>query len=321
MLFSDDVPFLDKSRCLNRRNRFEPCSHCKESCDFQALEIVAGLPVIDNKKCISCGFCVSSCPSEALRLKDYKIFRNFAGSETVKCRQNGGVYCLRALNSALWAAVILIKPDIKLVMPCENCAFSEKISDKNLMTALKFLDALKVPHNIKIIHDSDFEEELSRRDLIALMFTKGKSKGSNILEDVIWHDKNNLFLSRKFLYDRLNNITGKIEAGVFYDLSVSENCNACGVCEGICPSGSWKIIKSDAKAELTFKITECTGCMLCVKKCPESALSLRENFSWPVESEIKKCFVMTRCRHCGKWFIVNNNNSEHELCSSCSRHK
>ena len=324
VLFSDDSLFLDKSRCLNRRNRFEPCSLCKGSCIAGALEIAAGLPVIDNKKCINCGLCASVCPSEALRLRDYKIFRNFAGSEIIKCMKSGGTYCLRALTPALWAAVVIMKLDIKAVMPCENCELSGKISSNNLDIALKFLDDVNISHSINIIHDPDFQEELSRRDLIALMFAKSKYKGSNILEDIIWHSKNNLFMARKFIHDRLNNTKAQVDSGVFYDLSVSESCNACGICEGMCPSGSWKIIKSEseARAELSFKITECTGCMLCVKKCPEKALSLSEKISLPVSDiNIKKSFAMTRCRHCGKYFILDNNNPEHELCSSCSRHK
>ncbi|MBR0204097.1 MAG: 4Fe-4S binding protein [Synergistaceae bacterium] len=321
-LFADTVPFLDESRCLNRRNRFEPCSLCESVCDFHAVTITAGplpAPVINEKKCTGCGLCARVCPSEALKLRDYKIFRDLTGNNILRCRKSGGTYCLKSLSPALLASAIFVNHDISLVMPCENCGLNQKISCNNLDTALKFLDALKIQHNLKIIRDENFESELSRRDLIALIFAKSRNKGSSILEDIIWHDKNNVFISRKFLEDNLDKINAEIEAGLFYDFSVSENCNACGVCEAVCPSGAWKIAKSDSKAELRFYISDCTGCMLCVKKCPEGAVNLREKIFWPVKSRVKKNFEMTRCRHCGKWFIVIE--PEQELCDSCSRQK
>jgi len=35
---------------------------CKLSCKFDAIEIIDGLPVINQAKCVSCGACVKTCP-------------------------------------------------------------------------------------------------------------------------------------------------------------------------------------------------------------------------------------------------------------------
>ena len=318
-LFNDTIPFLNESRCLNRRNRFEPCNLCEEICTLRALNINAGLPVINAKNCDSCGLCASVCPSEALTLRDYKIFRDLAVNDIAKCKNCGGIYCFKALSPELLAAVILVNPDINFVMPCDNCELDKKISGKNLDTALNFLDSFGILHNITITRDENFENELSRRDLLASFFTLGKNKSSNILEDVFMHTKNDIFLARKFLIDRLNNFNGEIESGVFYNFTVSENCNICGLCEGLCPSKSWQIEKKNGRAQLKFYIENCTGCMLCVKKCPVSAINLREKISWPPESELKHEINMTRCRHCGMYFIKSK--PDQELCISCAGHK
>ena len=316
ILFTDNIPFLNESMCLNRRNRFEPCGLCESACTFNALRISAGLPVINVKKCTACGLCASVCPSEALKLRDYKIFRDLSAKDTVKCMKAGGNFCLRSLSPALISAIVILNRKINFVMPCENCELSEKVSEKNFETAFTFLDALRVGHDVKIIRDGNFEDEYSRRDMLAMIFARGKSKGSNILEDVIFHGRNNIFLAREFLSDRLKDSNAEILPGVFYDFSVSESCDACGMCEALCPSGAWSLKKSEAKAQLTFDAVLCPGCMLCVRKCPHKAITLREKFSWPLESSAKKEFQRFRCRHCGKWFIVKE--PEQELCASCS---
>ena len=317
IFFPDNLPVMDKSACLNRRNRFEPCALCESVCTSGALSISAGLVSINAGKCTGCGFCSAVCPSESLKLKDYRIFRGIAGNGELRCVKSGGNICLKALSPAFVSAVLVISPAMRFIMPCKNCSLNEKILRDNLNIAMKFLDSLNVSHNAEIIRDENFENGLSRRELLSSFFIWGKNKGSNILEDVIWHNQSGVFLARKFLADRLKNESGHVEAGVFYDFAVSENCNVCGFCEGICPSGAWKISKSDGKAALTFDATKCAGCMLCVRKCPENAITFRKNFTWPLESSAKFEAVMIRCRHCGKWFVQCK--PENELCAQCSK--
>lgn len=317
IFFPDNLPVMDKSACLNRRNRFEPCALCETVCTFGALSISAGLVSIDAGKCTGCGLCSAVCPSEALKLKDYRILRSIAGNNKLRCMKSGGIICLKSLSPSFAAAVLVISPAIKLVMPCENCALSEKFLPDNLNIAMKFLDALGVSHDVEIISDENFEEGLSRRELLSSFFTWGKNKGSNIIEDVIWHNQSGVFLARNFLADSLKNKSGHVEAGVFYDFSVSEGCNVCGFCEALCPSGAWNISKNDGKATLSFDTLKCSGCMMCVKKCHENAIIFREKFAWPVESSVKFEASMIRCRHCGKWFVQSK--PEIELCAQCSK--
>lgn len=316
IFFQDTTPVFNKTECLNRLNRFSPCNLCEKICYKNALRINSGGIFINEKICDSCGLCVSICPSEALKLKDYQVLRTITGNLELKCMKSGGLYCLRALKPALLAAIIVIKPDIKFVMPCENCEVIKKFCDNNLLIAMKFLDDLNFQHDIKIINNENFESTLSRRDLLTSFFNLGRQKSNNIIENLIWNNKNDVFLARKFLFDRFSNNKQEVEANIFFDFAVSEGCNACGLCQAMCPSGAWKISRANQNSELKFSITECSGCMLCVNNCPEKAILPLKKFSLRTKTSVKKIFHLNRCRHCGKFFIKKY--PEQELCYSCS---
>ena len=51
----------------------------------------------------------------------------------------------------------------------------------------------------------------------------------------------------------------------------AEKCNACGICEGICPVAA---IKIDTIAVIDR--AKCTGCEKCVEECPQEAITLKK---------------------------------------------
>ena len=46
--------------------------NCKVVCDFDAIEIVDGLAIIDKEKCTSCGKCLEECPKAVITWVPYK---------------------------------------------------------------------------------------------------------------------------------------------------------------------------------------------------------------------------------------------------------
>jgi ferredoxin-type protein NapF len=49
------------------------CFSCKDPCLEDAIEFKAMfMPVIDQEKCTSCGFCISRCPSYAINIEEKK---------------------------------------------------------------------------------------------------------------------------------------------------------------------------------------------------------------------------------------------------------
>jgi len=51
----------------------------------------------------------------------------------------------------------------------------------------------------------------------------------------------------------------------------AERCNACGVCEDVCP---FDAVTVDDVAQVNRQ--RCTGCGRCVSECPQDALCLRK---------------------------------------------
>ncbi|HOK49919.1 MAG TPA: RnfABCDGE type electron transport complex subunit B [Sedimentibacter sp.] len=46
--------------------------NCVRVCDFDAIEIVDGIAVIDKEKCTSCGKCIEECPKAVIEFVPYK---------------------------------------------------------------------------------------------------------------------------------------------------------------------------------------------------------------------------------------------------------
>ena len=49
----------------------------------------------------------------------------------------------------------------------------------------------------------------------------------------------------------------------------TDACIGCGICTGVCPRGSWKVIDGHAVPE-----GDCENCLACVHNCPQKAISI-----------------------------------------------
>jgi len=63
---------INKTTCMSWSGVM--CFSCKDPCLEDAIEFKAMfMPVIDQEKCTSCGFCISRCPSYAIDIKDKNV--------------------------------------------------------------------------------------------------------------------------------------------------------------------------------------------------------------------------------------------------------
>jgi ferredoxin-type protein NapF len=61
--------FIDTTSCMSWDGVM--CFSCKDPCLEDAIEFKAMfMPTIDEEKCTNCGFCISRCPSFAIKLKE-----------------------------------------------------------------------------------------------------------------------------------------------------------------------------------------------------------------------------------------------------------
>jgi ferredoxin len=60
----------------------------------------------------------------------------------------------------------------------------------------------------------------------------------------------------------------------FHEIRASGECDACGICLLVCPTGALSAEKAEYIWQLLHKAAACTGCGLCVSLCPHQALEL-----------------------------------------------
>jgi len=63
---------------------------------------------------------------------------------------------------------------------------------------------------------------------------------------------------------------------LFFTLTASDECNFCGACAGMCPTGALKNIREDEVKQLKFDWGKCSGCRLCLEFCRKKALVLTD---------------------------------------------
>lgn len=59
--------FIDKKSCLSWNHTM--CFSCKDPCLDKAIDFQAMFMPLINDKCTACGFCISRCPTDAIKIK------------------------------------------------------------------------------------------------------------------------------------------------------------------------------------------------------------------------------------------------------------
>lgn len=112
------------------------------------------------------------------------------------------------------------------------------------------------------------------------------------------------------------------EVGLFGDgfvqLVASDACNACGLCERVCPTDAIQVAKDDDQFMVIFEPHRCIDCQLCIDYCETHALetygapSLRDVLD---ETRLKlHAGEMQQCKRCKAHFA---GSSDETLCPVC----
>jgi ferredoxin len=115
----------------------------------------------------------------------------------------------------------------------------------------------------------------------------------------------------------------KREGLPFAEVSIDpERCDLCSACSVLCPTGALVNLDLDDSFSLIyFNFGSCTGCELCVKVCPNNAVStgttvdlgkLNKNAEVLVKHELENC------TNCGSYFVKLKSA---DACPNCSKNE
>lgn len=104
----------------------------------------------------------------------------------------------------------------------------------------------------------------------------------------------------------------------FVQLIASDACNACGLCERVCPTDAIHLIKDDEEFMVTFEPHRCTNCQLCMGYCETGALQFYDipSLQYVLDGSTVQLYTgqMKQCKRCKSHFA---GSSDESLCPVC----
>lgn len=304
---SSEPPPLEfiSRRCLRNRLQGNGCSRCLNECPVQAIIPEAGSGVrLDSKRCVGCLACTAVCPAEALVGKDCRLATlpdKDAGRETLvfcceKSIRSGEeivLPCLAALaEEQLAAFAAKAAKGVRLnLVKCSDCraAFVPDLLARRLAALNSRLGNGEITGSIRLQlqaeDDDELAESLSRRTFFKafreISFHAASETVAALQADpdqreqhAHKHQPARLAQLRQAIADTGNESTRQALLRLFFSLTVSDGCNFCGACAGMCPTGALKNSRENEMKRLQFDWARCSGCGLCLDFCRGKALTL-----------------------------------------------
>ncbi|WP_136805554.1 4Fe-4S dicluster domain-containing protein [Desulfosediminicola flagellatus] len=293
--------------CLRKRLRGFECNTCLKSCIHGALEVEDGEIVIRRDTCTGCGRCVTACPADVFSIPglDYSEFINLirkSDSPVVSCfrqNQHSGAYLLPCLGALPIEVIVALGiSDIERVYfqtcdctSCKNSPLIEILNQTFSQIGRLFGDSLQT-ECILCKQRADLPQtnsENRRKFLIELAanltsFAEKKFATRRVSKDLTIKSHRRIPQKTRLRNEAVNSADisryKKISALCFPTLSITENCNLCPRCTGMCPTGAIRIEQTNGNKRLYYDATRCTGCELCAIFCKEKALEITQS---PIE--------------------------------------
>jgi len=285
---------------------------------------------IDGDKCVRCGYCFRSCPTDAIKFGEI-LPKTVSGGRAIAIREKdciGCMTCTRVCPSR--GAIILGKQNNLPYINPSYCARCEECMKACPSTAIKYssrkkayeqFNKLKLFDTISLIIDNDIKhlsDEIAGTDKILLELAKDiSSKNNGIFEiditDIVFEKINNI-IEPNISLEYVNNFIDyfpPFRKIVFHD----DKCIGCGECIEICPVNCiWLEPPSSIHIE-----SECVFCGNCVSTCKVNALELEEEFfeTKVDDSSHDKIFFIRRKIDGPRDGTFEIENSQCQLCRVC----
>lgn len=316
---------IDQNACVNFRFTRMKCQACRNVCP-KLTEQSGQLGLT----CTDCGLCISVCPADAITSESYsansfeRLF-NETGAAILVCRKRHADSewpCLGFLSARLLLALSCSSHDDARPIFIDNagCAacnpnVSEHVEfvirDTNtLLQALgkKTVTVLNPQNKIQIR-----PKAISRRQFFGQLFgaavttvtevVASSPRGKSRLPRLAWFDQ----YAKPGMQDSLS-----ADQRIFKSLTISDVCDGCGICAGICPRKALTVQMDDHMLDIQHDPLACVDCGVCSEHCPQKAIEMywAEGLNKRVAGRVE----LPTCRECGNYFQPVGG---HSTCMDC----
>lgn len=293
-------------RCLRTRFQGSACDRCARECPVEAIRFEAGTIILDPKRCVGCLACTAVCPAEALIGCDSRLAaapaKVAAGRAVSLCCEKAirtgdeiVLPCLGALSEEhLMAFAARSQVGLHLFLTaCSDCrasavprllahrlqALNRKAGDNGLAAIIRLIthkDEAEAGHPTGASSRRSFFRafwDISVHTATETMTTL-QAESNPREKPAHKHQLGRLTLLRQALAESGEETARLAILSLFYSLAAGNDCNFCGACAGMCPTGALKNTREETRKQLQFDWARCSGCGLCLQFCRKKALTL-----------------------------------------------
>ncbi len=323
---------LFPSQCLRERHQEQVCDICIKNCPYEAIEVRKGI-VVDETKCQGCGICTHLCPAGVFELKNWpelikqntlaiKDSQVKIGCNQVKGKVDGEIPCIGLISEGF--LLYLIKKGAEVIYlddsACVECPANwaiKTIAQIKISIALKILEEFGHKGRISFQTESRANSNkggYSRRDFfLHLRDSTLKRMAFFTQTPENKEPKHRVPNARLLLLGALQKL-GRIKEekisqnGLpFYQIEISQSCNACEFCSRLCPTGALSKLTTDVSEKIRFKLGYCTGCGLCQMICPKQAINMTKEveITWLLSGQEQELvnYAYAKCPDCERRYL------------------
>ncbi len=295
-------------RCLRGRLSGFDCTRCLDGCTADALSLQNGRIQIDNTRCTGCGRCTAVCPAEALVFAGFDLCRKLDECDSFvdyvfNCPRQKQAFpkefplpCIGVLSTETLLSIALKGngPVYFNLLACPDCPQFQGVAA--FVETLKRVQKILGPHpgadtDLRTICEASHLPAILPRDrrsflrglgsnVVALVQSRYATKPSRAEKETIKANSRRLpektALLEKVIMAQESAVSSILLAQCVPTLSLTNSCNFCPRCTGMCPTGAIKLVRQeDNSKKLSFSGGRCTGCGLCAAFCKVRAITIR----------------------------------------------
>ena len=279
----------------------------------------------DNDKCVGCGICADTCPTEALRLGPIvPIARGLLKMDYISCNKNECVLCGLCASSCPFGALTLKidGEEISQLKDYPNWHNDAKINEEDCLFCGRCVEACP--------RDTIF----FKRDL--------PDRNDLLVGEISINDEDCIYcrICSELCPASAITVTSNNEFGIPDTIEVDDSkCVYCKVCKAACPENAitaicstWMHNEEIEKPQITgtvFIEGKCIDCGWCKSVCPADAIEVNKPFIGEILRDPELVCKGETCHACkdvcpcnAVEIIVNESHMDPEhcnLCGSCAK--